>query len=153
VDEGIAQLRQGIDQNLATGAKVGRSWFLVMLAELYTMNRQWDLGIEAVEQALSHVEETEERYYEAEAYRLKGELISARDGLAANAVAEACFRRAIEVAAGQQAKAWELRASTSLARLWHKSDRSADARHLLSGIYEWFTEGFDVPDLRKARKV
>lgn len=153
VDEGIAQLRQGIDQNLATGAKVGRSWFLVMLAELYTMNRQWDLGLEAVEQALAHVEETEERYYEAEAYRLKGELISARGGLAATGAAESCFRRAIEVAASQQAKAWELRASTSLARLWHKSNRSADARHLLSGIYEWFSEGFDVPDLREARKV
>ena len=153
VEQGIAQLRQGIDQNLATGAKVGRSWFLVMLAELYAMNRQWDLGLDAVAQALAHVEETEERYYEAEAYRLKGELLSAQGGVAATDAAEACFRRAIEVAASQHAKAWELRASTSLARLWHRSDRSADARHLLSGIYEWFTEGFDVPDLREARKV
>ena len=153
LDDGIAQLRRGIDQNLATGAKVGRSWFLVMLAELYAMNRQWDLGLEAVAQALAHVDETDERYYEAEAYRLKGELLSARGGGANAHDAEACFRRAIYVAAGQHAKAWELRASTSLARLWHASDRSADARHLLTGTYEWFTDGIDVPDLREARKM
>ena len=153
VEQGIAQLRQGIDRNLATGAKVGRSWFLVMLAELYAMNRQWDLGLDAVARALAHVEETEERYYEAEAYRLKGELLSAQSSFAATDAAEACFRRAIEVAASQHAKAWELRASTSLARLWHRTGRSADARDLLGGVYGWFADASDVPDLRDARKV
>ncbi len=153
VDDGIAQLRRGIDQNLATGAKVGRSWFLVMLAELYAMNRQWDPGLDAVAHALSHVDETDERYYEAEAYRLKGELLSAQGGAAAAEEADACFRRAIDIAARQQAKAWQLRASTSLARLWQSRGRSADARHLLSGTCEWFTGGVDVPDLREARKM
>ena len=88
VEQGIAQLRRGIDENLATGAKVGRSWFLVMLAELYQMNGQWNQGLEAVAQALAHADDTEERYYEAEAHRLKGELLRAQGGIAATVAAE-----------------------------------------------------------------
>ena len=67
--------------------------------------------------------------------------------------AEACFRRAIDVAARQQAKPWELRAATSMARLWHAGSRSTEAHCLLSGIYDWFTEGFDLPALRDARAL
>jgi predicted ATPase len=153
VDQGVARLRQGLDRNFATGAKVGCSWFLVMLAELYQISGQWDQGLQAVTQALAHAESTDERYYEAEAYRLNGELLTAQHGIAAADAAEACFRRAIDVARQQSAKAWELRASTSLARLWREQHRVAEAQHLLTGIYEWFKEGHDVSDLQEARKL
>lgn len=91
--------------------------------------------------------------YEAEAHRLKGELLRAQGGIAATVAAETSFRLAIDVARRQSAKAWELRASTSLARLWREEHRPAEARHLLAGIYEWFKEGHDVPDLREARRL
>ena len=90
-------------------------------------------------------------YHEAEFHRLKRELLLARgDGEAA---AEACYRKAIEVARRQQAKSWELRATVSLCRLWRKQDRQEEARHLLAEIYAWFTEGFDTPDLQEAQAL
>jgi len=153
LEQGISQLRRGIDQNLSTGAKVGRSWFLVMLADMYRTQGAWEHGFDAVAQALAHAEETEERYYEAEAYRLKGELLKAQGGLAATEAAETCFRRAIAIARHQGARSWELRASTSLARLWHDTARAAEARQVLAAVYESFTEGHEVPDLQEARRM
>jgi predicted ATPase len=102
---------------------------------------------------LSHVNETDERYYEAEAHRLKGELLL-RQGLpGAAAAAEASFRKSLEVARSQQAKTWELRAATNLARLWSSQGRSPEGKKVLSEVYDWFAEGFDTPDLRDARAL
>jgi predicted ATPase len=108
------------------------------------------------------VEETGERHWEAELYRLRGELllvqsekVQAGADLQAEASlqAESSFQQAIEVARRQQAKSWELRATVSLARLWQVQGRVDEARPMLAAIYDWFTEGFDSADLMKARTL
>jgi predicted ATPase len=101
---------------------------------------------------LTLVEATEERWWKAELYRLKGELLL-RLPLPDIAQATACFHRALDVARNQQAKALELRAAMSLSRLWQQQDRPTEARQLLADIYHWFTEGFDTADLRTAKAL
>ncbi len=98
-------------------------------------------------EAAALVEDSSERYAEADIHRLEGDLL-----LAGNrpAEAEASYLRALDVARAQQARAFELRAATSLARLWGDQRRHAEARDLLAPIYGWFTEGFDTPDLKEA---
>lgn len=85
-----------------------------------------------------------------ELYRLRGDLLQAVSKNAHDG-AEECFRRALEVACGQQAKSLELRTAMSLARLWQRQDRIAEARDLLTPLYDWFTEGFDTPDLKDTK--
>ena len=94
-----------------------------------------------------------ESCWEAELYRLKGELLLMRGKVEDGTEAEACFRRALAVARKQRAGSWELRAATGLCRLWHEQGREAEARELLQGIYGWFTEGFDTADLEEARAL
>ena len=128
-----------------------------MLAEAQGQAGQAEDGLATVAEALALVEQTEERTYEAELYRLKGELTlrSQAAGQQSNVEAdpEACFQKAIEFARHQQAKSLELRAATSLARLWQEQDKQAEARQLLSDIYNWFTEGFDTKDLQEAKAL
>ena len=88
----------------------------------------------------------------AEAYRLQGELLQ-RQAVPDAAQAEACFHQALAIARRQQAKSWELRAATSLARLWQRQGKRAEARELLAPVYGWFTEGFDTADLQEARAL
>jgi predicted ATPase len=110
-------------------------------------------------EALDTVHNTGERWFEAELYWLKGELLLAQEGYRLQALgyrekteeAEKCFLKAIEIARGQQAKSWELRAATSLARLWQQQDKQKEAHQLLSEIYGWFTEGLDTKDLQEAK--
>ena len=121
-------------------------------------------------EALAIVNKTGERFYEAELYRLKGELTLAQSsvqGLAssvtstqhptpstqAEAEAEACFLKAIEIARRQQAKSLELRAVMSLSQLWQQQGKQDEARQMLAEIYGWFTEGFDTKDLQEAKTV
>src|SRR5262245_8836670 len=104
------------------------------------------------------VDRTGERLYEAELYRLKGELTlqqSSVPGLESSVQkeAEACFLKAIEIARSQKAKSWELRATTSLARLWQQQGKKAETHQMLSEIYNWFTEGFDTKDLQEAKAL
>ncbi|MCP3395531.1 hypothetical protein NLM27_43395 [Bradyrhizobium sp. CCGB12] len=106
----------------------------------------------ALAEAAAAVEETGERRWEAEICRLTGELTVARHG-GNRAEAAACFRSAIEVAGRQGAKALELRAATSLARLWRNQGKQQQAYDLLAPLYGWFTEGFDTPDLRAAKAL
>ena len=94
--------------------------------------------------------ESEEHYYEAELHRLRGELLLMRTEPDREG-AEQCFRKAIEIARRQNAKSWELRATTSLARLLRDTNRRDEARQMLAGIYNWFTEGFDTADLKEAK--
>jgi predicted ATPase len=111
---------------------------------------------------------TGERWSEAELYRLRGQLTLQKFHVLASTVqapdlqhvtsslhaeAEACFQKAIDLARQQQAKSWELRASTSLARLWQSQDKREEARQLLAEIYGWFTEGFDTKDLQEAKAL
>jgi predicted ATPase len=100
-----------------------------------------------MDMALATVEETDECLWEAELYRMRAELqLMNRD----ERKAQRCLQKAIEVARQQSAKSWELRATTSLARLWKKQGRTHEAQQILSPIYDWFSEGFDTPDLNEA---
>ena len=90
------------------------------------------------------VQATQERVWEAELYRLKGEFVLQSRVLNPEAEAEACFQQDIDVARHQQAKSWELRAATSLARLWQSQGQTNEAHALLAPVYGWFTEGFLV---------
>jgi predicted ATPase len=125
-------------------------WFLVLLAEAYGKVGRLGEGLDALDEALEWVHRNDERLYEAEAYRIRGELLL-RDDVPDTAGAEQCFQRALQVARDQQAKSWELRAATSLSRLWEQEGKRDDAREVLMPVYGWFTEGFDTADLRDAR--
>jgi TOMM system kinase/cyclase fusion protein len=152
-EEGIAQMRQGLAAHQAIGAEVSRSYYLGLLAEACGRVGQIEEGLQVLVEALAFVSHSGERYREAELYRLKGELLlqSARQGAVWEA--EECFRQAIAIARQQQAKSLELRAVTSLSRLWQQQGKKEEARQLLAEIYHWFTEGFDTKDLQEAKAL
>jgi predicted ATPase len=114
----------------------------------------------ALEEALTLVEQTGERYYEAELHRQRGELLLLRAARSHpdqdsrdHHEAETCFQHALDVAHQQQAKSLELRVAMSLARLWQRQGKYAEARALLTEVYDWFTEGFDTTDLQEAKAL
>ena len=112
--------------------------------------------LRTVHEALEVVGQTEERCYTAELYRLKGELtLQSADQSPESRVEEAenCFHKAIDIARQQEAKSWELRAATSLARLWQSRSKRTEARDLLAPVYNGFTEGFDTADLKDAKAL
>ena len=148
----MTQLRQGLADWRATGAEVSTSYYLAILAEAYGKVGQSREGLRTVDEALDVVKRTEERWYEAELYRLKGELILEQSQENCSET-EACFQRALDVARKQAAKSLELRAATSLARLWQRQGKTTEAHALLTPVYEWFTEGFDTADLKDAKAL
>jgi class 3 adenylate cyclase/predicted ATPase len=171
-EAGLVQLREGLAALRATEAEIYVPLFLGALAQGYAQGGQAEEGLKVVAEALALVEKNGERWNEAELYRFKGELtlqqenqkskgknqkakITNPQSLTPNpqTEAEACFLKAIEVARHQQAKSWELRAATSLARLWQQQGKQHEAHDLLSDIYNWFTEGFDTQDLKDAKAL
>jgi predicted ATPase len=150
--EGIEQLSQGLRAYRATGAAVQRPHFLALLAEAYGIIAEPAAGLTALAEALTHVEHTGERYYEAEIHRLKGALLL-QQGSDNQDEAVSCFAQAIAVAQSQQAKSWELRAATSLATLWQSQGKRQEAYDLLAPVYGWFTEGLDTADLQDAKAL
>jgi predicted ATPase len=168
-DEGIAQMRQGWVAHQATGAKMAGPHLLALPAEAYGKAGRVEEGLAVLAEALAIGDKTEERYYEAELYRLKGQLTlqkfqvsgfkfqvenSSESGVRSlESEAEECFQQAIAIARKQQAKSLELRATVSLARLWQQQGKHHEARNILSGIYSWFTEGFDTADLKEAKAL
>jgi len=101
---------------------------------------------------MNAMDTTKEKWCEAEVHRIAGEieLMSPRRDAAK---AQACFERALDIARAQQARSWELRAATSLARLWRDQGRRAEAHDLLAPVYGWFAEGFDTLDLKEAKAL
>ncbi|MEH2534478.1 class 3 adenylate cyclase/predicted ATPase [Bradyrhizobium sp. AZCC 1588] len=150
--EGIAEIRDGLAAVQPTGVRIRRPFYLALLAEASARAGEIEQGLTALAEAVAAVEETGERRWEAEIYRLIGELTVARPG-GDRTEAEAYFRRALDVAGRQSAKALELRATTSLARLWRDQGKQQQASDLLAPVYGWFTEGFDTPDLRDAKAL
>ncbi len=151
-DAGIVQMCEGMAACRTTGAEADRPYFLALVAEAYGRGKRYDEGLAMLEEALALVDQSEERYWEAEIHRLKGELLLARS--AENQVeAEACWHQALEVARRQGAKSLELRAAMSLSRLWQQQGKRDDARELLAPLYGWFTEGFDTADLQEAKAL
>ena len=152
VEAGIGKMRQGIDAWESTGAVAGRVQQLLMLGQAYLQAGQITEGLDAAAEALSVVDSSGLRFFEAEAWRLKGALLL-QAGDTAGIEAEACLQHAIEIARRQTARLWELRAAVTLARLYGAQGRSAEARSLLAPVFCWFSEGFDTPDLVEARVV
>ena len=149
LDDGVAELRLGLDLWRATGSKHWVPYRLGRAADAYRMAGQ-------AEEARCLIDDAEEamgsgdRWFEAEVHRLRGELLlSAADQHGA----EACYQRALAVARGQSARLFELRSASSLARLWRDQGRHDQARELLAPIFNWFTEGFDTADLVEAKTL
>jgi class 3 adenylate cyclase/predicted ATPase len=179
--EGITQMRQGLIAWQATGAELFRPHLLALLAEGYGRAGQVEEGLGVLAEALGAAHKSGKRFYEAELYRLKGELslksrqVEGKSMTSQNksevwrpasdvpspqfpvpspqAEAEACFLRAIDLARQQEAKSWELRAVLSLSRLWQSQGKKDEARQMLTEIYGWFTEGFDTVDLQEAKTL
>jgi predicted ATPase len=126
--------------------------YLYLLVETSSQEAQPRERLHVLDEALTLVEKNEERWCEAELYRLKGELLLqlSSDN---QAEAETCFAQAIAIAQNQSAKSWELRAATSLAKLWQSQGKREEARQILGDVYGWFTEGFDTADLKEAKAL
>jgi class 3 adenylate cyclase/predicted ATPase len=162
-DAGITLLRQGVAAAQAAGAQTTGTYHLTLLAEAYQTVEDPAAGLAALDEALALVERTEERFWEAEIYRLTGELLLTLEGAGRSRGAvegmqdaespEGCFLKAIEIAQAQAAKSLELRATVSLARLWQQQGKKDQARRMLADIYSWFTEGFDTIDLQQANAL
>jgi tetratricopeptide (TPR) repeat protein len=127
------------------------SSLLCAFVKALSLARQFDEAIAEADALLAN-QSNLARYLHGEVYFLKGEAIGGRDASASDD-AEACFRKAIEIARGQSAKWWELRATVNLARLLRDTNRHDEARAMLAEIYDWFTEGFDTADLKDAKAL
>jgi predicted ATPase len=150
--EGIEQMHQNLQVLRATGAALARQYFLALLAEAHGTMGQPEAGLTVLAEALRVVDKTGARWYESELYRLKGALLL-QQSLDNQAEAEACFHHALDIARNQQAKSFELRVATSLARLWQSQGKHQEAHDLLASVYHWFTEGFDTADLKDAKAL
>ena len=149
--EGLVRIRHGLAAFRATDSAVRIPSHLATLAVAYGKAEQVDEGLNAVAEALVLVRTNGERLNEAELHRLKGELTLQQSQDATEA--ESCFHTALEISQKQHAKSWELRAATSLARLWQGQGKTAEAYDLLAPVYDWFTEGFETADLKDANAL
>ena len=150
VQEGTAPLTEALSDFRAKGLLRSVPFYLMLLAEVLEHKRHRASALEQLEEALHLLEKTQERWCEAELCRRKGELLRLEGNLEA---AERCFGKALSVARQQSAKIWELRASTSLARLWRDQGKRVEARDLLGSAYHWFTEGFETSPLQDAQAL
>jgi len=149
---GLAQLRQGMATALATQQTLTRPIWLVLLVEAAGHVGQVTEGLALLAEVLAVLEAMGRGDMLAEVYRLQGALLL-QQTVPDEVQAEACFQQALAIARRQQAKSWELRAATSLARLWQQQGKRAEACELLAPIYGWFTEGFDIADLQDAKAL
>jgi predicted ATPase len=152
IEEGLAEIRAGLTAYRATQSTVVITYFLTLLAEAYQLADRTSEGLCVLQEALGQSQTAGECYWQAEIYRLEGEL-RLRLTIPEMSQAEHCFSQAIDVARQQQAKSLELRASISLSRLWQQQGKSNEARKLLASVFSWFTEGFDTADLQEAKSL
>jgi DNA-binding winged helix-turn-helix (wHTH) protein/class 3 adenylate cyclase/predicted ATPase len=151
--QSVPRMRQALENWRDTMGRLGVPRFLFMMAQVHKELGQTEEGLAAVAEAMAMAEDTEQRHLHAELYRLKGELLFNVDDGWRNLTPEACFQKALDIAHRQNAKSLELRAATSLARLWQSQDKHQDAYDLLAPVYHWFTEGFDTADLLDAKRL
>jgi predicted ATPase len=150
--DAVNMITSGIGAFRSTGATLWMPWYLSHLARANVEIGRFDDACRCIGQAMAAVEETKERWCEAEVNRIAGEIALRHPELDA-AKAEDCFERALAVSRQQQAKSWELRASMSLARLWRDQGKVQQGRELLAPVYGWFMEGLDTCDLKEAKAL
>jgi len=150
--EGVEQLTQSLMTYHATGSEHLRPYWLALLAEAQGTLGEPEAGLAVLTEALALTDTTGARWYEAELYRLKGALLL-QENADNQAEAETCFHHALNIARNQQAKSFELRTATCLAKLWQQQGKRQAAHDLLSPVYNWFTEGFDTLDLKDAKAL
>jgi predicted ATPase len=153
-EQGIARMQQGLAARQApsTGTTYIQPFLTSLLAQACADRGEASDALHLLVQALERVNQTEERWFEAELHRLQGEALL-RLPQSDLVQVEGCYRRAIAVAQGQLAKSLELRGATSLARLWRDLGKRTEAHDLLAPVYGWFTEGFDTADLKDAKAL
>jgi predicted ATPase len=157
-EQGLAQMQEGLAAHREIGAEVLVPAFLGLVAEAYEKVGRPTEGLAAVTEALTVAQRSEQHYWEAELHRLQGMLTRQAEASSEREAghlpsAESHFLRAIEIARRQRARSLELRATVSLSRMWADEGKAGEAHALLSGIYGWFTEGFDTADLREAKAL
>jgi predicted ATPase len=145
-------MRRTVAGHLARGLGRDQPYFLALMAEACGRGGEIADGLSILTEELGRASKSGERFYEAELYRINGELLL-KQSVADEQQAEACFQNALKVARGQSAKSLELRAAMSLSRLWQRQGKKTEARRLLAEIYGWFTEGFDTADLKAAKAL
>ncbi len=145
-------MQQALAELVQIGTEFAAPQRLAMLAQGLRKVGRRDDALGALGLAVAQAEQQGQHYYDAELHRLRAEILLELDR---NAVeeAEALFGRSLEIARRQEAKSFELRTATSLARLWHRQSKGAAARNLLAPVYDWFTEGFDTQDLKDAKAL
>ncbi len=153
VAEGIIEIREGIADFQATGSEIGLTYCHSYLIEGYVKAGLIDEGFKKLEEAQALVAQKGEHLSEPELLRLKGELLLQTENVNRETEAEHCYQQSIAISQKQSAKFMELRAATSLARLWQQQGKIAEARQMLAEIYGWFTEGFDTADLKDAKAL
>jgi serine phosphatase RsbU (regulator of sigma subunit) len=151
LEEGLPLLQSGLEAYRATGGELALPYYLGMLADALTQSGRFSEAHRTLREALAIAEKNDEHFQEAELLRLRGELLLADSG--DEAAAENSFHRAIATARSQRSRAWELRATTSLARLWQRQNRCQEAFDALTRVYDVFTEGFHTPDLLEAASL
>jgi predicted ATPase len=150
--DAVRTITSGLSAWRATGTTVWMPTYLSYLTRAHAELGQSDEASRCISEALIAVQTTNESWYEADIHRIAGE-IARRSPEPDVAKAEAHFERALQVALVQRAKSWELRAATSMARLWRDQGKRKEARNLLAPVYGWFTEGFDTLDLKEAKAL
>jgi class 3 adenylate cyclase/predicted ATPase len=151
-EEGLVRLINGLSATRATGAITNNTSTLALLAEIYLRRNRIDEGLAAIEEAQELAVNGGELFWQAELYRLKGELLLAQSDQSVQE-AEACLREALKIARDQHATMFELRAATSLAKLWRKYNKADDAKRILKAAYSRFDEHVDNLDLIEAKTV
>ena len=149
-EEGYALIARGLSMHRATGSVLTTAFALTLLAEACNRLGRTTEGLSYLTEAEQIIETTNDAFAEAELHRVRGDLLNANGDVAG---AELSYQQAIAIAKRQSAKMFELRASTSLARLWRDQGKREEARDLLAPVYGWFTEGFDTLDLKEAKAL
>jgi len=151
-EAGLESISKGLEAYQSIGTRNLLSMQITLQAEAFLGIGQVDKAGQLIQRAEDFIEETGERYYQAETLRVKGEMLLHQSSNNVEG-AENCFCHALQVAHEQEAKTLELRAAMSLARLRQSQGRLAEARQVLAVVYNWFTEGFDTPDLKDAHAL
>ncbi len=152
-DEAIETARRGLKDVRKTVTGLDQPYAMSQLIEVLSAAGKHDEALDLSDTAIELVDQTNERLFEAELYRQRGEQLIKAKGPKKAKDAEKAFLKSLDIAKNQQAKTWELRTAMSLARLWQQQKKADDARNILKPVYDWFTEGFETADLIDAKAM